>query len=146
GQRFTNFGDTCLAVVEAVAGDPTTPRLHVELLNFPSAAAHAGDHIPTNYRVTNNDPVHSYTGDFIVRNRNSATLPTIDSFGPGSEPFFVQSISAPAEGDNFPVAFASDLAPGMCLPLPANPGDPAIPEAVSTVTLAPGESVDVAVI
>jgi hypothetical protein len=146
GQRFTNSGDTCLAVVEASPSDPTLPRLNVELINFPNTGAHAGDHIMGNYRITNHDPVHSYTGDFIVRNKNSATLPTIEFFGPGSEPFFVYSIAAPGLGDNFPVAFANDLPPGMCLPLPPNPGDPAIPEAVSTITLAPGETIDVQVV
>lgn len=146
GNRFTNSGDTCLAVVDPSPADPTLPRLDVEILNFPNDPAHAGDHIATNYRITNNDPVHTYTGDFVVRNKNSATQPTIDLFNPGSEPFFVYSIAAPVQGDNFPLGFANDLPPGVCLPLPPNPADPAIPEIVSTITLAPGESIDMPVV
>ena len=146
GNRFTNSGDTCLAVVDPSPADPTQPRLNVEILNFPNDPAHAGDHIASNYRITNNDPVHTYTGDFVVRNKNSATQPSIDLFNPGSEPFFVYSIAAPVPGANFPLGFANDLPPGACLPLPPNPADPAIPEIVSTITLAPGESVDMPVV
>ncbi len=147
GQTFTNSGDSCVAIVDAAPNDPSLPRLDVELLTFPSAPAGAGDHIANRYRITNNDPMHSYSGDFIVRNKNSATLPMIESFGnPGSDPFFVYSIAAPADGDNFPLAFSTDLAPGMCLPLPPNPGDPAVPEIVSSITLAPGETIEVEVV
>jgi hypothetical protein len=146
GQAFTNGGDSCLAIVDPSPNDPALPRLDVELVNFPSGSVQAGDQMFNTYRITNNDPVHSYTGDFIVRNRSSAGLPTIESFGPGSEPFFVYSIAAPVQGDNFPLAFAGDLPPGVCLPLPANPADPAIPEAVSTVTVLPGETIEVTVV
>jgi hypothetical protein len=146
GQAFTNSGDSCLAIVDPSPSDPSIPRLDVELVNFPSGSVHAGDQMFNTYRLTNNDPVHSYTGDFIVRNRSSAGLPTIDSFGPGSEPFFVYSIAAPVQGDNFPLAFAGNPPPNFCLPLPPNPADPAIPEVVSTVTVLPGESIEVTVV
>ncbi len=147
GQSFTNGGDSCLAIVDPSPTDPALPRLDVELLDFPSAPAQAGDRMLNTYRLTNNDPVHSYSGDFIVRSRSSAGLPMIESQGdPGSEPFFVYSIAAPVQGDNFPIAFASDLPPGLCLPLPPNPADPAIPEIVSSVTLDPGESIEVTVV
>ncbi len=146
GQAFTNSGDSCLAIVDPSPNDPSLPRLDVELVNFPSGSVHAGDQMFNTYRLTNNDPVHSYSGDFIVRNRSSAGLPMIESFGPGSEPFFVYSIAAPVQGDNFPLAFAGNPPPGFCLPLPANPADPAIPEVVSTVTVLPGETVEVTVV
>ncbi|MGP1310860.1 MAG: hypothetical protein ACTS27_11740 [Phycisphaerales bacterium] len=147
GQAFSNGGDSCLAIVDPSPNDPSLPRLDVELLTFPSAPTAAGDNMLNTYRLTNNDPVHSYTGDFIVRNRSSAGQPTIESLGdPGSEPFFVYSIAAPVQGDNFPLAFSTDLPPGVCLPLPPNPADPAIPEIVSSVALAPGESIEVTVV
>ncbi len=146
GQAFTNGGDSCLAIVDPSPVDPALPRLDVELVNFPSGSVQAGDQMFNTYRITNNDPVHSYSGDFTVRNRSSAGLPTIDSFGPGSEPFFVYSIAAPVQGDNFPLAFVGDLPPGVCLPLPPNPADPAIPDIVSSLKVGPGETIELTVV
>ncbi|TVQ32570.1 MAG: hypothetical protein EA376_05345 [Phycisphaeraceae bacterium] len=142
---------TELCLTEPAADDPSVPRLAAELvsdpINNPIQATHPGDPTAQVWRITNNDPVHAFEGVVTGRSMNNTRMPgEVVPGPPGSGAF---AISDPIAGDNFPIEFFD---PGSdpftwitwpCVDLSASPHDPAVPEKTLSLSLAPGESIDI---
>ena len=111
GTTLTQSGDTLVCLVEPAPGNPTVPRLNLELLTPSTPRLAPGDQHVAMYRVTNNDPVNSVTLTAFANSRQNALRPL-----GGNEYQGVFTISSPF-GDDFPIAFS----PGACTPLPSHP-------------------------
>lgn len=138
GMELTTTSDTVLCVADPAPGNPALPRIDLELIGDPDLAiqrVHPGDQAAYSYRVTNNDPVESFDGLLEIVLANTSRLPAVS--GPMPPGTGVFSVSDPALGDNFPIAFADELA-GTCVPLPPNPLDPVIPRLERQILLPPG--------
>jgi len=132
---ISGTGDANVCLVEPSPGDPTAPRLHMELIDTTGAGfstCRRGDQAINYYLIANNDPNNSVTFTFEGTSNQVAREPT------GADPdgvFF--AISSPIEGtDAFPLAFADtlDAADLIELPDPTGVSDMAI---VRTMTLEP---------
>ncbi len=143
GMVMTAVGESVLCIADPAPGNPLLPRLDLLPLNPLLGFAHPGDQSSFRYRITNNDPLETYTGDLVIETRNSSRRPAAS--GPAAPGTGVFSISNPLQGDNFPIALGVDLN-GSCLPLPPNPLDPAIPQLIEQILLLPGESTEVEVV
>lgn len=112
GTTLRQRGDTVVCLVEPAPGQPTVPRLNLELLTPPFQRSSPGDQHGSMYRVTNNDPTRSVTLTAFATSTQNALKPQ-----GGNEQQGVFTISNPF-GDDFPIAFN----PGAtCIPLPEHP-------------------------
>lgn len=112
GTTLKQKGDTVVCLVEPAPGNPSIPRLDLELItpNFPRLSP--GDQLVNMYRVTNNDPTRSVTLTAFANSTQNALKPQ-----GGNEQQGVFTISNPF-GDDFPIFFD----PGAsCIPLPDHP-------------------------
>ncbi len=131
--------DVC--IVDPVIPGAAVPRLQIELFDpgsEPFFHVHPGDQARIQFAVTNNDPIHAFTGTIGADSEQVSRAVSSGAFPgpPGHGPF---SISDPNVGDNFPIAFGP-LQPPFCVPLPPDPQNPAIPTASDPITLLPGET------
>ncbi len=130
GTTLTQFGDTVVCLVDPAPGNPTVPRLDLELItpSFPRAAA--GDQSVSMYKVTNNDPTKTVTLTAFATSKQIGLRPR-----QGNETHGAFSLSAPF-GDDFPIMFD----PSGCITLPDHPFTQA--EISKSVTpIMPGQSV-----
>lgn len=112
GTTLRQKGDTVVCLVEPAPGQPTVPRLNLELLTPPFQRSSPGDQHSSMYRVTNNDPTRSVTLTAFATSTQNALKPQ-----GGNERQGVFTISNPF-GDDFPILFD----PGTsCIPLPPYP-------------------------
>ncbi len=140
GMELTTTSDTVLCVADPAPGNPSLPRIDLELVGDPDLAiqrVHPGDQASYTYRVTNNDPAESFDGLLEIVLANTSRLPAVS--GPMPPGTGVYSVSDPVLGDHFPIAFADELG-GSCVPLPPNPLDPTIPRLERQIVLPPGAS------
>ena len=138
GRTITLTGDQVVCIVEEVPGNPGVPRLDLELLSPPTIGTHAGDQGAGRYRLTNNDPVESWTGTLGADFRNTAKQPV--QGGPPSPVREAWALADPGPGDNWPIEFDFNLPPGGCIPLPPDPQNQVLSTASSgSITLLPGE-------
>lgn len=130
GKTLKQRGDTVVCLVEPVPGQPTVPRLNMELLSPSFPRMSPGDQAVSMYRITNNDPTRSVTLTAFANSTQNALKPQ-----GGNEQQGVFTISNPF-GDDFPIAFD----PGAtCIPLPDHPyTQPEINRILPV--LAPGQS------
>ncbi len=141
GMELVATNDSILCLGDPAPGDPSLPRLDMVLLSGEAISkVHPGDQSSVVYRITNNDPVETFSGTLGIEMLGSSRLPGVSGpMPPGTGPF---AISDPGLGDNFPIGLPDDLFDG-CLPLPPNPSSPILPLITEPILLAPGESVDV---
>ncbi|MBL9119268.1 MAG: hypothetical protein JNL80_05055 [Phycisphaerae bacterium] len=144
GSTTSGPGDTTFCVVEPSPIDPSIPRLGMERITEGVQRAHPGDQRVHLFRFTNNDPTETVTITLNVDSEQTARLGTGTGFLPGSGDG-VFSISDPADGDNFPIAFLEDTGPDGCIDLPIDPMGFGVPHIAKTVTLVAGESRVVAI-
>ena len=112
GTTLTQTGDTLVCLVEPAPGNPSVPRLNMELLTPSLPRMAPGDQHVSMYRVTNNDPVFPVTLTAFSNSKQNALRPL-----GGNEYQGVFTIASPF-GDDFPIAFN----PGTsCIPLPSHP-------------------------
>ncbi len=112
GTTLTQKGDTLVCLVEPAPGQPTVPRLNLELLTPTMPRMAPGDQHVSMYRVTNNDPMFPVTLTAFGNSKQNALRPS-----GGNEFQGVFTISNPF-GDDFPIMFN----PGAtCIPLPSHP-------------------------
>lgn len=144
GMTLSAASNSMLCVAAPAPGNPGLPRLGLALAKGdPIARVHPGDPSSHVYRLTNNDPVATFTGTLGVEMANSSRLPGMG--GPTSPISGVYSVSDPSVGDHFPIGLSENLI-GGCLPLPPNPLAPAVPMLSEPIVLLPGESRDVEII
>ncbi|MFO0874657.1 MAG: hypothetical protein U0575_11905 [Phycisphaerales bacterium] len=144
GTTSIGMGDTTFCIVEPSPVDPTVPRLDLQRLSSATQFAHPGDQRTHLYRLVNNDP---NVGVSIVLSADSeqvARFPGGSPLPPGS-PNGLYSISDPAGGDNFPIAFVDDLCGDPWVPLPPDPPSFGVPTISKPLTIPPGGSRVVAI-
>ncbi len=140
GMVITAESDTAACLGDPAPGNPSLPRLDMQLLTPEIVPLHPGDQAGYTYRITNNDPAESFSGELAVEMVNTSRLP--GASGPMPPGTGVFSISDPVDGDNFPIAFQDDLVDG-CVLLPPEPADPVIPLITQPILLPPGQFVDI---
>ncbi len=111
GITITQNGDTIVCLVDPAPGNPSVPRLDVQLLTNPAPRMAAGDQHTATYRITNNDPVNAVTVTAFATGKQASVRPQ-----GANETQGVFAISNPF-GDDFPIAFG----PGPCIPFPPHP-------------------------
>lgn len=111
GTTLTQNGDTIVCLVEPAPGNPTVPRLNLELMTTSFPRVSPGDQHATTYRITNNDPTFPVTLTGFANSKQNAIKPL-----GGNEFQGVYAISN-LFGDDYPIAFD----PGSCIPLPSHP-------------------------
>ena len=62
GMTVMGTSTTQVCIVDQEPGNPSKPRLDLQLISAPSRTAHPGDERGHVYRITNNDLVHSFSG------------------------------------------------------------------------------------
>ncbi|MEM7355989.1 MAG: hypothetical protein AAF657_34550, partial [Acidobacteriota bacterium] len=141
GMVLEATNDSMLCLAEPAPGDPSLPRLDLELtLGLPIAKVHPGDQTAHTYRITNNDPTATFSGLLGIEMVNSARLPAISGpMPPGTGAF---AISSPGNADNFPIGLPENLVDG-CLPLSRDPALPIVPFIEEPILLPPGQFIDV---
>lgn len=145
GMVLTAENDSVLCVGDPAPGNPMEPRLDMILIGELEDAiqnVHPGDQTAFTYRITNNDPTRSYTGQLAVESVNSSRTPGMS--GPSPPGTGVFPISDPGLGDNFPISLPGDLIDG-CVPLPLDPSLPVVPTLTEPIFLPPLSSMDVAI-
>ena len=131
-------GGQVVCIVDEAPALPDIARLDLELLDpgLPLARVHPGDQSSHSFRLTNNDPIATFTGELEAQTQNRSKVPLfVDSGVPGDGVF---SPSDPGDADNFPIAFGDEIS--ACLPLPPNPLEVTIPIIDRQIVLLPGES------
>lgn len=139
GMELTATNDSLVCIAEPAPGNPALPRLDFELFGDPDDVIqnhHPGDQGVFTYRITNNDPVETYTGQLAVESVNSSRLPGMS--GPAPPGTGVFPISDPGLGDNFPIRLPHELING-CVPLPLEPQLPIVPTILEPLVIPPGE-------
>ncbi len=111
GSSITQRGATVVCLVDPAPGNPSVPRLDVQLITGPFPRMAGGDQHEAMYQVTNNDPTNSVTLTAFATGKQVASRPQGASENQGAF-----AIANPF-GDDFPIAFD----PGPCLPLPGHP-------------------------
>lgn len=143
GATLSAQGDTKISVGDPAPGNPTVPRLDLRHADASAqiARVHPGDQAFYTYVVTNNDPTATFTGTIATDMRNVSRLPTLLEPAPG----FSRAFSVAGQGDAFPLAYCENLGPDGCVLLPADPLQSTLSTITKTITLGPGESIEVRV-
>ncbi len=99
GSSIKQSGNTVVCLVDPAPGNPSVPRLDVQLLSPPSPRMAGGDQHTATYRITNNDPVNAVTLTAFATGKQVAVRPQ----GANEQ----QGVFAIANqfGDDFPIAF-----------------------------------------
>ncbi len=133
GTTLSKVNKQEVCIVEEIT--PGVPRLDLQLLGPSIAAVHPGDQSSSSFRLTNNDPTHSFTG--LV----TGDMETVAKMPGGTSPYRY-AVSDPGPGDNYPIQWGDSLPPGGCIPLPPDPHN-VLPQVITrSVTLLPGEFVE----
>ena len=104
-RNITATSNTQVCIVDPAPGNPSKPRLDLQLLSPPSQLAHPGDQRTHVYRVTNNDPVHSVSGTLTsTANQGGRMTVSTPPSSPG-DPTQPTSAASPFTGDAFPLQF-----------------------------------------
>ena len=111
GSSIKQSGNTVVCLVDPAPGNPSVPRLDMQLLSPASPRLAGGDQHRATYRITNNDPVNSVTLTAFATGKQVAVRPQGASEQQGV--FAIANLF----GDDFPIAFG----PTSCLPLPGHP-------------------------
>ncbi len=144
GMVLTETAESSACLVEPAPGDPTEPRIELEMIGLAGeeiARIHPGDPVTRTYRITNHDPDETFTGMLTVNSISESRMPGMS--GPMPEGTAVVSISDPVQGDNFPFALSEipefQLGTGgdVCIPL-SDPHEIDILEQTTDVVLLPG--------
>lgn len=139
GMVVSNGTQQTVCVAEPAPGNPLVPRLQVTSVSeFDLLGVHPGSQGRFAYRVTNNDPSDTFTGQATISSEQTSRRPTAS--GPMPPRTGVYAPADPFQGDNFPVGFAANLDSNGCIPLPPDPQNPQIPIEIEPLTLAPGAS------
>jgi hypothetical protein len=145
GMITTAVGDTLVCLVEGAPGNPSVPRLDMELLTPAIQSAHPGDQRPVAFKLTNNDPANSCTVLLTADSEQTSRMPMLSGvLPPPGSGMGVNAIADPGGGDNFPIAFKETLTgPCPCVPLPPDPAGTPIQMISKSITLEPGECTQV---
>lgn len=134
GISINQTGDTIVCLVDPAPGNPSVPRLDMQLLTPSIVRMAGGDQHEITYRITNNDPVNSVMLTAFANSKQNAVRPQGANETRGV--FAIANVF----GDDFPIQFGT----GVCLPFPSHPyTQPELMQPLSPIP--PNSFVDVSV-
>jgi hypothetical protein len=101
--------------------DPQCDALTIDRVGSSLVRVHAGDEASVSFLVTNSDPSQSFTGTFRATSTALALLPEVPA-GQNDSEVGAFSLSDPAGGNAFPIAFPGLELGNTCIGLPPDPG------------------------